>query len=53
MQNAIESCVANDVWKRSPHQELDEYLLAPLEDVADVTVWWGVSLSHTYTYFIH
>lgn len=53
MRNAIKSRVANDVRKRSPQQELDDYLAAPLEDVADVVVWWGVSLSHTRIHFLN
>jgi hypothetical protein len=36
---------AQDCAGRNPHEELDQYLAAPLEDVDDVVRWWGVSTS--------
>ena len=43
MREAIKSCLASDTVSRSPRQELEDYLAAPLEDADDVVVWWGVS----------
>ena len=44
MRDAVKAQIADDVTSRRPHQELDDYLAAPLEDVNDVVSWWGVSL---------
>lgn len=44
MCDAIKSCVARNAVGHSPHQELKDYLEAPLEDVDDVVAWWGVSV---------
>lgn len=43
MRDAVKTRVANDTANRRPHQELDEYLAAPLEDVENIVAWWGVS----------
>lgn len=44
MRDAVKAQIADDATSRRPHQELDDYLAAPLEDVNDVVSWWGVSL---------
>jgi hypothetical protein len=43
MCDAIKACVSHDATHQQPHQELEDYLAAPLEDVENVVVWWGVS----------
>ena len=40
---AMKSCQNADTVRKDPRQELEAYLAAPLEDVADVIAWWGVS----------
>jgi hypothetical protein len=52
MHNAMKSCLANDVANQSPHQELKDYLAAPLEDVDNPVAWWGVSLAIIYNIII-
>jgi hypothetical protein len=44
MRDAVKSCIENDTASRRPHQELDDYLTALLEDVDNVVAWWGVSV---------
>jgi hypothetical protein len=44
MRDAVKAQIADNATSRRPHQELDDYLAAPLEDVNDVVSWWGVSL---------
>jgi hypothetical protein len=43
MRNAIKARVSHDATHQWPHQELEDYLAAPLEDVENVVAWWGVS----------
>ena len=44
MRDTIKSRLATDAASRAPHQELIDYLAAPLEDVNDIVAWWGVSI---------
>ena len=44
MCDTMKSYVASDAVGCSPCQELKDYLVAPLKDVDDVIVWWGVSV---------
>ena len=46
MWEAIKSHLASDVVSHSPHQELQDYLATPLEEVDGVVAWWGVSEQH-------
>jgi hypothetical protein len=46
MHDAVKTRVANDTANQRPRQELDDYLAAPLEDVENIVVWWGVSFFH-------
>ena len=48
MCEAIKSHLVSDTMSHSPHQELSQYLLAPLEDIEYVAAWWGVSLFLNY-----
>lgn len=41
MRNAVKSRATSDATRCNPYQELDDYLAAPLEDVADLVAWWG------------
>ncbi|KAG1777838.1 hypothetical protein EV702DRAFT_1196621 [Suillus placidus] len=41
MRNSVKSRIVNDTATRRPHQELEDYLDAPLEDVDNVVAWWG------------
>ena len=43
MRAAMKSRQNADTVGKDPHQELEAYLAAPLEDVTDVIAWWGVS----------
>jgi hypothetical protein len=45
MQAAVLACQAADRASTSPRKELQMYLEAPLVDVEDIVVWWGVSSS--------
>ena len=42
MRDAVKSRMVNDVALRRPRQELEDYLAAPLEEVDNVVLWWGV-----------
>jgi hypothetical protein len=44
MRSSVKSRVVNDATTQRPHQELEDYLDAPLEDVNNVVAWWGVRL---------
>jgi len=44
MRDAVKPHIALDATSHRSHQELDDYLAAPLEDVDNVVAWWGVSL---------
>ena len=44
MRDAIKSRLVADTASQAPHQELIDYLAAPLEDVNDIVAWWGVSI---------
>ena len=46
MQEAIKSCLVSDVVSCNPHQELQDYLATPLEEVDNVVAWWSVSEEH-------
>ena len=46
MRETIKARLASDIVSRSPRQELQDYLAAPLEDVDDVVSWWGVCKQH-------
>ena len=42
MRSAVQSCHNAERTSSRPHDELKWYMESPLEDVADVIVWWGV-----------
>ena len=44
MQAAVMARQAAERVARSPWQELQSYLDAPLEAVTNIVEWWGVSL---------
>ena len=46
IQEAIKSCLVSDVVSYSPCQELQDYLVTPLEVINNVVAWWGVSEQH-------
>ena len=50
MQAAVMARQAAERAARSPRQELQMYLDAPLEAVDNVVEWWGVSLPYLYCY---
>ena len=52
MQDAIKAHVASDAVGRSAWQELQDYLKAPLEDIADIVGWWGISIDNTFSIHI-
>lgn len=43
MHSAILSRQSSERTIDNPHQELNMYLMSPLEEVGDVVRWWGVS----------
>ena len=44
MHATIRSHQESDSAKQDPHQELQAYLNAPVEEVEDVVAWWGVCI---------
>ena len=52
MQDAIKARVASDAVGCSPQQKLQDYLKAPLEDIADIVGWWGVSIDNAFSIHI-
>lgn len=43
MRSAVQSRHDAERTSSNPHDELKRYMESPLEDVADVIGWWGVS----------
>ena len=44
MRATVHARKAQDHLASNPHEELDQYLAAPLEEVENIVRWWGVSL---------
>ena len=43
MRATVQKRKAKDRMANNPRKELEQYLVAPLEDVDDIIRWWGVS----------
>jgi hypothetical protein len=44
MRKAVNARREREKRGRNPHQELQDYLDSPLEDVVDRVKWWNVSI---------